>query len=245
MSRDGRRTTDCPPSARFAVANTDDTDEDEEELLEEDEKKQLRPRFDAPRFDACLRGGIKMLLKLGLVLLIGLPGCLKRNEPASSTIARSPSSSPAGQSAADRSLPLKKAQLRGVPIFFDSEPSALRTAWRPLALRELPGKANPWVTYLSVEYTLISAKEVQDSLPYQLPRNTQNVLLFRVKDTSNRTLLWVTLELMIGDTEYTVDVVDTEYRPSAGKYGYIMFHDIGPVNAEINMSARVRKCVHK
>jgi len=24
-----------------------------------------------------------------------------------------------------------------------------------------------------------------------------------------------------------------------------MFHDIGPVNAEINMSARVRKCVHK
>lgn len=116
--------------------------------------------------------------------------------------------------------------------------------WRDLPLKSKPGYHNKYRNYLDIQYAILPLNDLPQSVRAQFAEDVKHVPVFRFRDTTKRTLLW--LELRIENLSATeLKLVDSSNRPAPGAIGVITFTGLRHISETEILSGTVFRCAHK
>ncbi len=116
--------------------------------------------------------------------------------------------------------------------------------WRNLSLKSKPGYHNKYRNYLDIQYAILPLNDLPESVRAQFSEDVKYVPVFRFRDTTKRTLLW--LELRIENlSEAKLELVDPEDRSAPGATEVITFTGLRKISETETLSGTVFRCVHK
>ena len=116
--------------------------------------------------------------------------------------------------------------------------------WQDLPLKSRPGYHDKWRDYLDIQYVILPFNDLPQSVRSQFAEHVSNLPVFRFRDTTKRTLLW--LELRIANlSEATLELVDTGNRPEPGATEVITFVALREISETEKLSGTVFRCAHK